>query len=87
MNHDIMRAENHLQIWESLDFSQNQKLYRLIFSYSVLSQLILYTKKLKKTANQSAVNILWRMMRRNEKKTKKEEKKEENHEDNSQNSS
>ena len=82
-----MRAENHLQIWKSLDFNQNQKLYRLVFNYSVLSQLILYTKKLKKIANQSAVNTLWRMMRKNEKKTKKEEKKEANHEDNSQNSS
>jgi hypothetical protein len=34
---------------------------------------MLYTKKLKKTADQSAVNILRRMTRREGKKKKKEE--------------
>ena len=72
MNCDIVRAENHMWIWESLDLSQNQKLYRLVFSYSVLSQLMLHIKKLKKATDQSAVNTLRRMTRRNEKKTKKE---------------
>jgi len=65
-----------------LDLSQDQKLYELIFSYSVLLQLMLYIKKLKKTADQSAVNTLQRMTRREEKK-KKEEEEEENHVNNS----
>jgi hypothetical protein len=56
---------------ESLNLSENQKIYRLIFSYSVLSQLMLYTKKLKKTADQSAVNTLRRMTRREERRKRK----------------
>ena len=68
-----MGAEDHLQAWESLDLSQDQKLYRLIFSYSMLSQLMLHIKKLKKIADQSAVNTLRRMTRREEKKQKEEE--------------
>ncbi len=51
VDHNIAGAEDCLQAWESLDLSQDQKLYRLIFSYSVLSQLMLHTKKLKKTAD------------------------------------
>ena len=62
-----------VQTWESLDLSQDQKLYRLIFSYFMLSQLMLHTKKLKKVADQSAVNILRRITRRKEKKQKEEE--------------
>ncbi len=82
MHHNIAGAEDCLQAWESLDLSQDQKLYELIFSYSVLLQLMLYIKKLKKTADQSAVNTLQRMTRREEKK-KKEEEEEENHVNNS----
>ena len=73
IDHNIVRAENCLQAWESLDLSQDQKLYRLIFSYSVLSQLMLHTKKLKVIADQSAVNTLKRITRRKEKKKKKED--------------
>ena len=86
MDRDIVGAEDHMRIWESLDLSQDQKLYRLVFSYSVLPQLMLRTKKLKKAADQSAVNTLRRMTRRNGKKTKEEENHEENHEDNQDNS-
>jgi len=39
----------------------------------MLSQLMLHIKKLKKIADQSAVNILRRMTRRKEKKQKEEE--------------
>ncbi len=73
IDHNIVRAENCLQTWESLNLSQDQKLYRLIFSYFVLSQLMLHIKKLKKIADQSAVNTLRRMTRREEKKKKEEE--------------
>ena len=37
VNYNIAGAENHLQAWESLNLSEDQKIYRLIFSYSVLS--------------------------------------------------
>ncbi len=73
INHNIVRAENYLQTWESLNLNQDQKLYKLIFNYSVLSQLILHIKKLKKIADQSAVNILQSMTRREEKKKKEED--------------
>src|SRR5436189_5173851 len=73
VDHNIVGAEDSLQAWESLDLSQDQKLYRLIFSYSVLSQLMLHTKKLKKIADQSAVNTLKRMTRRKGKKKKEED--------------
>ena len=70
VNHNIAGAENHLQAWESLNLTEDQKIYRLIFSYSVLPQLMLHTKKLKAIADQSAVNTLKRMTRRKEKKKK-----------------
>ena len=73
IDRNIVGAEDRLQAWESLDLSQDQKLYRLVFSYSVLSQLMLHIKKLKKIADQSAVNILKRMTMRNRKKKKKED--------------
>ena len=57
-SHDVDRniagAENCLQMWESLDLSADQKLYRLKFSYSVLPQLILKTKLQKQKADQNA---------------------------------
>ena len=87
MDHNIAGAENHLQAWKSLNLSQDQKLYRLIFSYSVLPQLVLHIKKLKKTADQSAVNTLRRMTRREGKKKKEEEEEEEEEEENHVNNS
>ena len=71
MDCNITGAEDCLQAWESLDLSQDQKLYRLIFSCSVLPQLMLHIKKLKKTADQSAVNTLRRTIRRKGKKKKR----------------
>jgi len=73
VNCNIVEAENHLQTWESLNLTHNQKLYRLIFSYTVLPQLMLHIKKLKQSADESDVITLWRMTRR-EKTKKKEEK-------------
>ena len=62
---DIAGAEKHLQAWESLHLSADQKLYRLVFSYSVLPQLLLRTKMQNHIADQTAINILRRMTRRN----------------------
>jgi len=73
VDRNIVGAEDRLQAWASLNLSEDQKVYRLIFSYSVLPQLMLYTKKLKKTADQSAVNTQRRMTRREGKKKKEED--------------
>ena len=73
VDHNIAGTKDCLQAWESLNLSQDQKLYRLIFSYSVLSQLMLHIKKLKKATDQSAVNTLRRMTRREEKKENEED--------------
>jgi len=73
INHNIVRAENYLQTWESLNLNQDQKLYKLIFNYSVLSQLILHIKKLKEAADQSAVKHCEEWLEGKERREKKKE--------------
>jgi hypothetical protein len=61
---DIAEVEDCLQAWESLNLSQDQKLYRLKFSYSVLPQLLLHTKQQKQEADRVTTNMLQRLARR-----------------------
>ena len=83
-SHDVDRgiagAEDLVKTWESLNLSDDQKLYRLIFSYSVLNQLVLCTQERKQKADQDAMNTLRRQTRRDNKKAKEEEKEKENNE-------
>ena len=79
IDYNIVRAEDCLQTWESwgLELTADQKLYRLIFKFSVLPALLLRSKKQKKDADQSAINTLARMTRRINGEGKKKEKKKE----------
>ena len=72
IDHNIAGTEDCLQAWESLELTADQKLYRLVFKYSVLSPLLLRTKQRKKQADQTAINTLARMTRRMKKKEKQE---------------
>ena len=48
IDRDLTAAEDLIQAWESLNLTVDQKLYRLIFAYNVLSALLLRTKQRKK---------------------------------------
>ncbi len=65
-SHDIDRniVGAEMQAWESLNLTADQKLYRLLFKYSVLPSLLLRTKQRKQQANQTATNLLRRTARR-----------------------
>ena len=47
IDRDIVAAEDYIQAWESweLELTTDQKLYRLIFKFSVLPALLLQIKK------------------------------------------
>ena len=67
MDREIVGSEKHIKAWETLGLTADQKLYRLKFSYSMLSQLTLHTHLKKKDLDQDAINRLRRETRRNKK--------------------
>ena len=80
IDRNIAGSQRRIEAWTTLDLTDDQKLYRIVFSSSVLPQLLLRTKKQKQLADQTAINTLRRMTRRKGKIAEQEEEQEEDKE-------